>query len=557
MELNNIIKITIFTTIVFLFFLSVNNTFSQRVGISNNPLFEPDSSAILDLDSDQLGLLISRMTQAQRNGIANPAHGLIVYQTDELGEGAGFYYWNNNISQWVKLGEAMLDNAWNIGGNTISNPSTEFIGTLNPQDFIIRTNNTERVRISSDGHFGLRGDGTNAREMRLFQGNNNFYTAFRSQNQLASVTYTLPEADGTIGQVLSTDGAGLLSWETVAAGGGSNWTLNVDLLFPTVATRLQWGNNVNASGQLSTSFGNNTTASGQLSTAWGDNANASGQLSTSFGNNTAASGQLSTAWGSSSTATGQLSTAWGQGTVAQSYLETALGRFNIIGEGNASAWDNNDRLFVLGNGTATDSRSDALRVFKSGNMDLFGNFSLRPRNSTATELRLFTQTGDNYTGFKASTIDTSTVTYTLPSGDGEDKALLSTVGSGNLSWTRMSNLGSEIRYNILEVIDQANYTIPDTVTHVLVERNGVSKINLLSGSEYMGKVVFIKRLSKGNNDHVEICPQPGDSIEGKPSDKGIRLRDAMDSMMFIYDGNTWWIMTAFLGNNSLQECDCP
>lgn len=49
-------------------------------------------------------------------------------------------------------------------------------------------------------------------------GNTNF-VALTSHNSLATDTiYTLPLDDGTLGQVLTTDGVGRMSWETVAAG---------------------------------------------------------------------------------------------------------------------------------------------------------------------------------------------------------------------------------------------------------------------------------------------------------------------------------------------------
>ncbi len=41
-----------------------------------------DSSALLDVSSDSLGVLISRMSSASRNAISNPAVGLLVYDTD-------------------------------------------------------------------------------------------------------------------------------------------------------------------------------------------------------------------------------------------------------------------------------------------------------------------------------------------------------------------------------------------------------------------------------------------------------------------------------------------
>ncbi len=46
---------------------------------SNNP---PDPSAVLDMQSSQSGVLIPRLSNQQRNGIANPAVGLQIYNTD-------------------------------------------------------------------------------------------------------------------------------------------------------------------------------------------------------------------------------------------------------------------------------------------------------------------------------------------------------------------------------------------------------------------------------------------------------------------------------------------
>jgi hypothetical protein len=42
----------------------------------------PDASAILQADSTTLGFLLPRMTKAQRDAIATPANGLMIYQTD-------------------------------------------------------------------------------------------------------------------------------------------------------------------------------------------------------------------------------------------------------------------------------------------------------------------------------------------------------------------------------------------------------------------------------------------------------------------------------------------
>jgi hypothetical protein len=61
---------------------------AQNVAI-NTDGSTADNSAILDVKSTTQGMLMPRVTNAQRTGITLPATGLIVYQTDGT---AGFYY---------------------------------------------------------------------------------------------------------------------------------------------------------------------------------------------------------------------------------------------------------------------------------------------------------------------------------------------------------------------------------------------------------------------------------------------------------------------------------
>ena len=46
-------------------------------------------------------------------------------------------------------------NAWSLTGNAGTNPTSNFIGTTDVQDWVIKTNNTERMRISSGGNVGI------------------------------------------------------------------------------------------------------------------------------------------------------------------------------------------------------------------------------------------------------------------------------------------------------------------------------------------------------------------------------------------------------------------
>ncbi|MFT4536951.1 MAG: N-acetylneuraminic acid mutarotase [Saprospiraceae bacterium] len=73
-------KISIILTLIFTCLIFEINAQTGNVGIGT---LTPDSSAILDIQSTEKGLLIPRMTNAQIGTIANPAVGLQVYSLDD------------------------------------------------------------------------------------------------------------------------------------------------------------------------------------------------------------------------------------------------------------------------------------------------------------------------------------------------------------------------------------------------------------------------------------------------------------------------------------------
>jgi hypothetical protein len=80
--------------LVIIFLANVFFSFAQgNIGIGTQT---PDSSAILDVQSTTKGLLIPRLTLAQRIAITNPAKGLLVYQTDNT---QGIYYYSG--TEWL------------------------------------------------------------------------------------------------------------------------------------------------------------------------------------------------------------------------------------------------------------------------------------------------------------------------------------------------------------------------------------------------------------------------------------------------------------------------
>lgn len=56
-----------------------------------------------------------------------------------------------------------------------------------------------------------------ANELRLNNSGNTFYTGFKAPTLAANTIYTLPTADGTSGQAIVTNGAGVLSWGSITS----------------------------------------------------------------------------------------------------------------------------------------------------------------------------------------------------------------------------------------------------------------------------------------------------------------------------------------------------
>ncbi len=77
-----------------------------------------------------------------------------------LSGGEGYYYNSGTTGSpsWVKLSSAI--SGWGMTGNSGTTPGTNFIGTTDAKDLVIKTNGSSRVNISSAGVTTI-GDGTN------------------------------------------------------------------------------------------------------------------------------------------------------------------------------------------------------------------------------------------------------------------------------------------------------------------------------------------------------------------------------------------------------------
>ena len=135
-----------------LFCLLANYLFSQsniEQALSvNGTGAAADASAQLDVSATDKGMLVPRMTTAQRTLIASPAMGLLVYDTDTGS------FWFHNGTAWAHLMSGA--NGWSLGGNAAA--PADFIGTTNNEGLLFKANNQQAGKIdlaNSNTFWGL------------------------------------------------------------------------------------------------------------------------------------------------------------------------------------------------------------------------------------------------------------------------------------------------------------------------------------------------------------------------------------------------------------------
>ena len=102
----------------------------------------------------------------------------------------------------------------NSSGDTIIKPRVD------AKDIIFQQFDGNKIFCIDDGNFvSVGGNATAPGEIRIYEDTDNgsHYSGFKVGNLTASVAYALPNADGSDGQVLTTDGSGVLTWATASA----------------------------------------------------------------------------------------------------------------------------------------------------------------------------------------------------------------------------------------------------------------------------------------------------------------------------------------------------
>jgi hypothetical protein len=263
---------------------------AQNVGI-NSTGATPDNSAMLDIQSTTKGLLLPRMTSAQRTAITSPATGLLVYQTDGT---AGFYYNSGTPGSpaWLQL-PSSLANGWLTTGNSGTNPVFNALGTTDnqPLEFIVNNEKSGEITTSQQStFFGYRTGMSN-------MGSDN--SGFGNQALFSNTSGTVNTAVGSLALVNNTTGSYNTAVGAVSLYNNNAGNLNTALGYQALQGNMSGESNVavwvnalaaNTSGTGSVGMGHgalsNSTGTAERNTAIGYAAlgtNASGRENSGLG----------------------------------------------------------------------------------------------------------------------------------------------------------------------------------------------------------------------------------------------------------------------------------
>jgi hypothetical protein len=151
--------------IIILVLMASTFAFSQ-VGIGTTT---PSEKSILDLTATNKGLLLPRLTGSEREGI-NPTaivdKGLTVFDTTTN----TIWFWNGE--KWLNTlsTENVTGVSWGLSGNSGTNPASNYLGTADANDFSVKANNSELIRVASSGNVGINTPTPNAYTIMDFNG---------------------------------------------------------------------------------------------------------------------------------------------------------------------------------------------------------------------------------------------------------------------------------------------------------------------------------------------------------------------------------------------------
>ncbi len=125
----------------------------------------PHPAALLDLESNNGGLLLPRLTTGEMGNVSTNAQskGLLIFNTDS---NSLFVFDGLN---WRPVQYVSPVSQWLLGGNSNINAANQFIGTIDSVDLNFRTNNRLRFTVKANGLTGIgTGDPISALDIVAF-----------------------------------------------------------------------------------------------------------------------------------------------------------------------------------------------------------------------------------------------------------------------------------------------------------------------------------------------------------------------------------------------------
>jgi len=195
-----------------------------------------------------------------------------------------------------------------------------------------------------------------------------------------------------------------------------------------------FGNNTQTDDFYSIAFGDQSKSTGQHTYAFGNRAQAGHMYSLSIGNQTKANYYASVAIGDVAEAGRHYSTAIGANVKAKSQYAFVVGRYNDT-TGTNDEWNNADPLFIVGNGTTNNARSNAITVLKNANTGI-GTHAPTQRLDVNGQIRV--RGGNPGVGKVLTSSADGTASWETPSGGG---SVYWTSSGNNVYNTNTGNIG--------------------------------------------------------------------------------------------------------------------